>query len=75
MTAYDRYRALLRKLVLVRARHPEGGSPEEDSLLDVMDEVWAEMTEGERSCISSERSRALGLPDSQDTDSAPSTQG
>lgn len=70
MTAYDRYRALLRKLMLVRARNPEGGSPEEDALLDVMDEVWSEMTEGERAAISDERARALGLPESHGTDSA-----
>ena len=63
MTAYDRYRALLRKLQLVRLRQPEGGSAEEDALLDAMDEVWAEMSDGERSAISSERARALGLPD------------
>ncbi|MCP3142981.1 hypothetical protein [Pyxidicoccus xibeiensis] len=77
MTAYDRYRALLRKLVLVRARHPDGDSPEEDALLDVLDEVWTEMTEGERSAISSERARALGLPDTEShgTDSAPPPQG
>ena len=75
MTAYDRYRALLRKLQLVRARHPEGGSPDEDALLDVMDEVWAEMTEGERAAISPERARALGLPESHGTDSAPPPQG
>jgi hypothetical protein len=75
MTAYDRYRALLRKLLLVRAGHPEGDSPEEDALLDVMDEVWAEMTDGERSAISSERARALGLPESHGTDSAPPPQG
>ncbi|MFP2934807.1 hypothetical protein ACLESO_58820 [Pyxidicoccus sp. 3LG] len=75
MTAYDRYRALLRKLLLVRARHPDGDSPEEDALLDVMDEVWTEMSEGERSAISSERARALGLPESQDNDSAASPHG
>ena len=75
MTAYDRYRALLRKLLLVRTRHPEQDSPEEDALLDVMDEVWAEMSEGERSAISSERARALGLPEAHGTDSAASPQG
>ncbi len=75
MTAFDRYRALLRKFQLVRARHPDGGSPEEDTLLDVMDEVWAEMSDGERSAISSERARALGLPESHGTDSAPPPQG
>ncbi|MFP2904330.1 hypothetical protein ACLESD_04510 [Pyxidicoccus sp. 3LFB2] len=75
MTAYDRYRALLRKLQLVRTGHPERDSPEEDALLDVMDEVWAEMSDGERSAISSERARALGLPESHGTDSAPPPQG
>ncbi|QSQ21725.1 hypothetical protein JY651_42320 [Pyxidicoccus parkwayensis] len=75
MTAYDRYRALLHKLQHARARHPEGDSPEEDALLDVMDEVWAEMSDGERSAIASERARALGLPESHGTDSAPPPQG
>lgn len=75
MTAYDRYRALLRKLQLVRGRHPEGDSPEEDALLDAMDEVWVEMSDGERSAISSERARTLGLPESHGTDSAPASQG
>jgi hypothetical protein len=75
MTAYDRYRALLRKFLLARARHPDGGSPEEDALLDVMDEVWTEMSDGERSAISAERARALGLPESHGTDSAPPPQG
>jgi hypothetical protein len=75
MTAYDRYRALLRKLLHVRAGHPEGDSPEEDALLDVMDEVWSEMTDGERSAIASERARTLGLPESHGTDSAPAPQG
>ncbi|WP_164012038.1 hypothetical protein [Pyxidicoccus trucidator] len=75
MTAYDRYRALLRKLLLVRARHPERDSSEEDALLDAMDEVWGEMSDGERSASSSERARALGLPESQGTDSAPPPQG
>ncbi len=72
MTAYDRYRALLRMLQLVRVRHPEGGSPEEDALLDAMDEVWSEMSDGERSALSTERARTLGLPDPhQVPDSAP----
>jgi hypothetical protein len=70
MTAYDRYRALLRKFQLARARHPEGDSPEEDALLDAMDEVWVEMSEGERSALASERARTLGLPDAHVTDAA-----
>ncbi|HZI13020.1 MAG TPA: hypothetical protein VE153_21740 [Myxococcus sp.] len=70
MTAYDRYRALLRKLQLARVRHPEGDSPEEDALLDAMDEVWVEMSDGERSAIASERARTLGLPDAPVTDAA-----
>jgi hypothetical protein len=72
MSAYDRYRALLRKLQLVRARHPQSDSSEEDALLDVMDEVWAEMSEGERSASSLERARALGLPEPHGSDSAQS---
>ncbi len=71
MTAYDRYRALLRKLQLARARHPEGGSPEEDALLDAMDDVWVEMSDGERSALASERARTLGLPEAHVTDAAP----
>jgi hypothetical protein len=70
MTAYDRYRALLRKLQLARGRHPEGGSPEEDALLDAMDEVWVEMSDGERSALAAERARTLGLPDAPVTDAA-----
>jgi hypothetical protein len=62
MTAYDRYRTLLRKLVLVRAQHPEGSSPEEDALLDMMDEVWWEMSPGERSALDAERAKLLGGP-------------
>ncbi|MCP3169385.1 hypothetical protein [Myxococcus qinghaiensis] len=67
MTAFDRYRALLRKFENVRARHPEGGSPEEDALLDDLDDVWSEMSEGERAAASPERDRALGLSESQDS--------
>ncbi|QDE93733.1 hypothetical protein BHS06_34760 [Myxococcus xanthus] len=70
MSAYDRYRALLNKLRLVRARHPEGDSPEEDGLLDDMDDVWMEMSEGERSAMATERARVLGLPEAQPADSA-----
>ncbi|AKQ70320.1 hypothetical protein A176_007232 [Myxococcus hansupus] len=70
MSAYDRYRALLNKLRLVRARHPEGDSPEEDGLLDAMDEVWMEMSDGERSAIDTERARVLGLPESPAADAA-----
>ncbi|MCP3103988.1 hypothetical protein LZ198_34455 [Myxococcus sp. K15C18031901] len=75
MTAFDRYRALLRKLLGLRARHPEGDSPEEDVLLDDMDEVWAEMTESERAAATAERARILGLPEPHGTDSAPPPQG
>ncbi|MBU8896647.1 hypothetical protein DRW03_34440 [Corallococcus sp. H22C18031201] len=60
MTAYDKYRALLRKLGLVRAQHSGRDSPEEDALLDAMDEVWWEMSEAERSALDEERARALG---------------
>ncbi|NTX07619.1 hypothetical protein HUA74_35860 [Myxococcus sp. CA051A] len=71
MTAFDRYRALLRKFESVRARNPQGGSPEEDALLDDLDDVWSEMSEGERAAASPERDRALGLSDSQDSASPP----
>lgn len=71
MTAFDRYRALLRKLSNVRARYPQGGSPEEDAVLDDLDEVWSEMSEGERAAVSSERARTLGLSEPQDSASPP----
>ncbi|MCK8501788.1 hypothetical protein M0222_28880 [Myxococcus fulvus] len=67
MTAFDRYRALLRKVSNVRARHPEGGSPEEDALLDDLDDVWSEMSEGERAAAASERAQILGLSESEDS--------
>ncbi|WP_426755908.1 hypothetical protein [Myxococcus sp. Y35] len=70
MSAYDRYRALLNKLRLVRARHPEGDSSEEDGLLDDLDEVWMEMSEGERAAIATERARVLGLPEAPPADAA-----
>ncbi|WP_342377451.1 hypothetical protein NVS55_39105 [Myxococcus stipitatus] len=71
MTAFDRYRALLRKLSTIRARYPQGGSPEEDAVLDDLDDVWSEMSEGERAAVSSERARALGLAEPQDSASPP----
>lgn len=57
MTVYDRYRTLLHKLALVRARAPGGDLPEADALLDAMDEVWDAMSDGERAAMERERSR------------------
>ncbi|MBN8230045.1 hypothetical protein JYK02_21250 [Corallococcus macrosporus] len=57
MTVYDRYRTLLHKLALVRARAPGGDSPEADALLDTMDEVWDALSEGERAAMERERAR------------------
>ncbi|NBD14466.1 MULTISPECIES: hypothetical protein [Corallococcus] len=68
MTVYDRYRTLLHKLSLIRARAPGGDSPEADALLDAMDEVWDAMSPGERAAMERERSRLALLPD---THSAP----
>ncbi|RKG69095.1 hypothetical protein D7V88_40330 [Corallococcus terminator] len=59
MTVYDRYRSLLHKLALVRARAPGGDSPEVDALLDTMDEVWDAMSEGERAAMERERERLI----------------
>lgn len=62
MTVYDRYRTLLHKLALVRARAPGGDSPEADALLDAMDEVWDALSDGERAAMERERGRlALAL--------------
>lgn len=57
MTVYDRYRTLLHKLALVRARAPGGESPEVDALLDAMDEVWEALSDGERAAMERERTR------------------
>ncbi|RKH44470.1 hypothetical protein [Corallococcus sicarius] len=57
MTVFDRYRTLLHKLALVRARAPGGESPEVDALLDTMDEVWDAMSAGERAAMERERER------------------
>ncbi|RKG50226.1 hypothetical protein D7X30_37860 [Corallococcus sp. AB011P] len=57
MTVYNRYRTLLHKLALVRARAPGGDSPEADALLDTMDEVWDALSDGERAAMERERDR------------------
>ncbi|WP_223640842.1 hypothetical protein [Corallococcus sp. EGB] len=57
MTVYDRYRTLLHKLALVRARAPGGDSPEADALLDAMDEAWDALSDGERAAMERERAR------------------
>lgn len=62
MTVFDRYRTLLHKLALVRARTPGGDSPEVDALLDTMDEVWDAMSEGERAAMERERERLIHDP-------------
>ncbi|NOK18984.1 hypothetical protein [Corallococcus carmarthensis] len=66
MTVYDRYRTLLHKLALVRARAPGGESPEADALLDAMDEVWDAMSEGERAAMERERARLAEASDARE---------
>ncbi|MFY1829466.1 hypothetical protein ACN47A_26370 [Myxococcus fulvus] len=36
-------------------------------MLDDLDDVWSEMSEGERAAVSSERAQALGLAESEDS--------
>ncbi|WP_255316214.1 hypothetical protein [Myxococcus fulvus] len=36
-------------------------------MLDDLDDVWSEMSEGERAAVASERAQALGLAESEDS--------
>lgn len=49
MTSFERYRSMLAELAHVRFRNGGFESPEEDDLLDRMDEVWTAMSQPERS--------------------------
>jgi hypothetical protein len=49
-----RYREMQRDLVRLRRRHHGAESPEEDELLERMDEVWWTLTPSEREVLRAE---------------------
>lgn len=53
----EKYREMQKKLSWIRWAHLGHESEEEDSLLELMDEVWWELSEEERQVISAEPSR------------------
>lgn len=59
MTPYEHYRELERKLIHTRWLHRGLDSPDEDALLEAMDEMWWKMTVEERERIDAEPPRSL----------------
>ncbi len=76
---FSKYRRLEGRLWLTRWKHVGEESAVEDSLLELMDVVWAELTEGERKELHDERPRCwpfdstTGTPDLIEVADAPST--
>ncbi len=59
MDAWTRYERLWSKLVRIRWIHGGLESPEEDDILDQMDEVWSRLTSEEQVQMSAKPSRSL----------------
>ncbi len=64
-----RYRRLERNLWLTRWRHEGGESPQEDAILDEMEQCWMSLGDDERSLLSQEGPRCWPMePCSQPPD-------
>ena len=57
--AFERYRSLERDLIYIRWQHAGFESDKEETILDVMEEVWYELNKKEQQLLYSEGTKSL----------------